>query len=279
METGHLKSFARDKAVRKWCKLRHIPITEYNQTGVTRCLSSRDDFSNMFQKFVNRPLWSTPTEDEIETMRSRVGMANDMGLKLYNRCDKPLILTLTPHRDYNNDNGDDNDHLKEIPCEHRVDRPNRQRGGETLGLEQLNSFLYHRGRHYSSGISSPNTSWTTGGRISPFITWGNLSTRFIIHKLKERQEELRQLKKSNRLTVMEGPWLRSLAAFSSRMHWRSHFIQKLESEPNLEKNDLCSSYNHLRRGPNDWNEAYYQAWKSGNTGYPFVSISDCFYKK
>ena len=107
----------------------------------------------------------------------------------------------------------------------------------------------------------------------------------MIHKLKERQEELRQLKlkKSNsaRLAAMEnqGPWLRSLAAFSSRMHWRSHFIQKLESEPNLEKNDLCSSYNHLRRGPNDWNEAYYQAWKSGNTGYPFVSISDCFYKK
>jgi len=140
-------------------------------------------------------------------MKICVGMANDMGLKLYNRCDKPLILTLTPYRDYNNDNGDDNDHdydddhhvrdhLKEIPCKHRVDQPNRQRGGETLGLlQQLNSFLYHRGRHYSSGISlsSPNTSWTTGGQISPFITWGNLSTRFIIHKLKERQEELRQL--------------------------------------------------------------------------------------
>jgi len=36
MESSHLKSFARDKAVRRWCRANNIPIIEYNQTGVTR---------------------------------------------------------------------------------------------------------------------------------------------------------------------------------------------------------------------------------------------------
>merc|ERR1712238_608156 len=67
-----------------------------------------------------------------------------------------------------------------------------------------------------------------------------------------------------------GTWLRSLQGFASRIHWRSHFIQKLESEPFIEKRDLCSSYQHLRRQLNDWDENKYIAWSTGTTGYPFV---------
>ncbi len=251
-ETGHLKSFARDKTVRKWCRHKNIPIQEYNQTGVTRCLSSRDDFTKHFQKFLQVPLWETPSMGQRRNMRSRLVK----GLKLHNPCPHPLY----PHKNQ----------IPEIPLQHRKDRPQRQKGGETEGRSALASFLQYRGRHYSSGISSPNTSWTTGGRISPYITWGNLSTRYIIHMLKRRQEELRQRTKSKTLHPIDGPFLRSLQAFSSRMHWRSHFIQKLESEPGMEQKDLCSAYQHLRRQEGDWNEEYYIAWKTGCTGYPFV---------
>ena len=251
-ETGHLKSFARDKAVRKWCRHRNIPIMEYNQTGVTRCLSSRDDFSKRFQKFIQKPLWETPTINQRKNMRSRLVT----GLKLHNVCRHPLY----PHKNQ----------IQEIPVQHRKDRPQRQQGGETEGHLALTSFLHNRGRHYSSGISSPNTSWTTGGRISPYLTWGHLSTRYVIHMLKRRQEEVCLCKSSNTLNPTDGPFLKSLQAFSSRMHWRSHFIQKLESEPRMEQRDLCSSFQHLRRQPEDWNEDYYIAWKTGHTGYPFV---------
>jgi deoxyribodipyrimidine photo-lyase len=253
-ETGHLKSYARDKVVRRWCKLNSIPIVEYNQTGVTRCLKSRDDFSKNFQAFVHSPLWDTPTQCEIECMQRRLVK----GLKLHGYCQHPLY----PHLD----------ELLEIPPEHRADRLDRQRGGEGQGLAILESFLNHRGRFYASGISSPNTSWTTGGRISPYLTWGHLSTRYVISKLREKQDEWRQRKKASSkiLDVVDGPWLRSLAAFSSRMHWRSHFIQKLESEPYLEVRDLCEAYQGLRRQPGDWKEEYYEAWATGHTGFPFV---------
>ena len=251
-ETGHLKSFARDKAVRRWCRANNIPITEFNQTGVKRCLKSRDDFSKYFQFFINQPLYHTPSQEEITAMRECLMK----GLKLHGQCDSPLYP--------------DENELLEIPPEHRCDREDRQMGGETLGLIALTTFLQNRGRHYSSGISSPNSSWTMGGRISPYITWGHLSTRYVIYKLKERQEELRTKKKKKTLDPIDGPFLRSLSAFSSRMHWRSHFIQKLESEPMMEKQDLCPAYQHLRRQPGDWNEDYYIAWSTGNTGFPFV---------
>ena len=251
-ETGHLKSFARDKAVRRWCRTHSISIIEYSQTGVTRCLKSRDDFSKKFQAFVNSNLYETPTEEQLRCLRQRLVQ----GLVLHRQCESPL----DPRQD----------EIVEIPLEHRGDRHDRQRGGESEGLAILESFLLHRGRHYSSGISSPNTSWTTGGRISPFVTWGNLSTRYIIHMLKQRQEELRQRKHEKILNPVDGPFLRSLSAFSSRMHWRSHFIQKLETEPQMEARDLCSAYQHLRRQPGDWNQDYYNAWSTGTTGFPFV---------
>mmetsp|Transcript_1618 Transcript_1618/g.2949 ORF Transcript_1618/g.2949 Transcript_1618/m.2949 type:complete len:710 (+) Transcript_1618:202-2331(+) len=251
-ETGHLKSFARDKAVRRWCKLHSIPIIEYNQTGVTRCLKSRDDFSKKFQAFINTPLWDTPTQDEIQSIQRRLVR----GLKLHGYCQHPLY----PHKN----------ELLEIPIEHRSDRLDRQRGGEGQALAILKSFLNHRGKFYASGISSPNTSWTTGGRISPYLTWGHVSTRYVIDRLRRKQNELRQKKNTKTLDPIEGPWLRSLTAFSSRIHWRSHFIQKLESEPYLEVRDLCLAYQELRRQPGDWNEDYYHAWATGQTGFPFV---------
>ena len=68
----------------------------------------------------------------------------------------------------------------------------------------------------------------------------------------------------------DGPFLRSLAAFSSRKHWRSHFIQKLEAEPEMETRDVCPAFQSMRRGDYDWNEEYYQAWKHGRTGFTFT---------
>jgi len=274
-ETGHLKSFSRDKTVRRWCRRRSIPITEYNQTGVTRCLKNRDNFSTNFSVFLNQPLFETPTEVELGRIRSRVELAtNRLKLTLCQQCASPINVMLE---------------LTEIPSEHRTDRPERQCGGETKAIATTNSFLRSRGKLYAQSISSPNTSWNSGGRLSPFLTWGHVSTRYVIYKLKRRQEELRLLKKKQTRKRIDnagfgnlnhdnsddndGPWLRSLAAFSSRIHWRSHFIQKLESEPDMEIRDLCPAYQHLRRQPTDWNETYYHAWSTGTTGFPFVDAS------
>ncbi len=63
-------------------------------------------------------------------------------------------------------------------------------------------------------------------------------------------------------------WLRALRAFESRLHWHCHFIQKLESEHRIEYENLLSQADGLRE--NDFNDKYFEAWKIGCTGFPFV---------
>ena len=254
METSHLKSFARDNAVRRWCRANNVPIKEFNQTGVTRCLSSRDDFTKNFNRFLDEPIPQTPTPIQLKEMRKRlVKIDKEEGINLHGICTRPLKPS----------------DMQEIPTEHRNDRIQRQYGGETMALDMFNSFLSHRGANYSTGISSPNTSWTTCSRLSPYLTWGHISLRHVITMTKLKQEELRESKKAS-ISPTPSPWLRSLASFQSRMHWRSHFMQKLESQPSIEREDQCLAFSHLRRQPNDFCQEYYDAWCQGNTGFPFV---------
>ena len=254
LETGHLKSFARDKAVRRWCRSNNVIIHELNQTGVTRCLADRDDFTTNFNRFLDHPIWQTPTREQLEKLRKDVLITtNQEMIKLHGVCPKPSKPL----------------EMQQIPDEHKADRTERQCGGETQALSILNSFLSERGYNYSSGISSPNTSWTTCSRLSPYLTWGNISLRFVINMTKRRQGELREAKNQNK-KGSPNPWLRSLASFQSRMHWRSHFIQKLESQPSLEIQDQCLAFSHLRRQPGDFNQQHFDAWCQGRTGFPFV---------
>lgn len=255
METSHLKSFARDKAVRRWCRINSVPIREFNQTGVTRgSLANRDDFTKKFNLFLDEHMPKTPSSAQLAEMRQRLVDVEAEGIVLHGMCRSPLNAR---------------DMQEILPVEERNDRANRQRGGETVALDMLRSFLSRRGANYSSGISSPNTSWTTGSRLSPYLTWGHISLRFVIVSTKRRQEELRAAKEATR-PPPPSPWLRSLASFQSRMHWRSHFMQKLESEPSIEEQDQCLAFSHLRRQPNDFRQEHYDAWCEGRTGYPFV---------
>ncbi len=135
--------------------------------------------------------------------------------------------------------------------------------GERAGRQCLTSFLYQRGERYSGGISSPLTAAHYGSRLSPYLAWGNLSMRQVVKATRNRQAELREAPPAFR-----GNWLRSLRAFDSRLHWHCHFIQKLESEPEIEHECFVRSFNEMRS--REGNTAYLKAWCDGTTGYPFV---------
>jgi len=244
----------RDRAVRRWCKSRDVPFIEYEQTGVTRRLTARDDFSKKLKAFLSKPLHNTTqtrTFNTVLDIRKRLVVLTDLPGSIVSKYKLDVMALFT-----------------EIPQVHRKDRPGRrQHGGETKAMATLDSFLRDRGSKYSSGISSPNSAWTSCSRLSPYLTWGHISLRFAVQTVQTRQEMLRTGKRRGQDC---GPWLRSLQGFSSRLHWRPHFIQKLESEPLLEKRDLCAAYQPLRRQEGDHNSTYYRAWESGNTGFPFV---------
>jgi deoxyribodipyrimidine photolyase len=274
IETGHWQSYMRDNDVRKWCKIRSVPFIEYNQTGVTRCLSNRDDYLKKFKLFTSKPIHPFTL--------SSLSVSSSFHNRLIQLDRLPGFLS-SPRGIANifDDNDDEQNSgnnsisngssiLSELLPAHRSDRVGRQQfGGESKAIDVLNSFLFERGSTYSKDISSPSTSWNSCSRLSPYLTWGHISLRYVFKCLEERRETLRQQKLQG-IDIGSPSWLRSLQAFASRIHWRSHFIQKLESEPLLEKQDLCSAYQHLRRQPNDWDENKYIAWSTGKTGYPFV---------
>ena len=132
-----------------------------------------------------------------------------------------------------------------------------QEGGRKNALKLLNSFLDNRSDNYQKEMSSPITGEKSCSRLSPYITYGNISLREIYRATKQKlNEDISIVKK------------KSLIAFKSRLAWHCHFIQKLYDEPEIEFKNLNSAFDGLRE--DDFNPYYYDAWKNGNTGYPFI---------
>ncbi|MEF1307715.1 FAD-binding domain-containing protein, partial [Vibrio owensii] len=63
---------------------------------------------------------------------------------------------------------------------------------------------------------------------------------------------------------------RSLIALSSRLHWHCHFMQKFESECEMEFRCVNRAYEPLLQQASVRDEALLDAWKSGTTGIPLI---------
>ncbi|MEB3298374.1 MAG: FAD-binding domain-containing protein [Candidatus Sericytochromatia bacterium] len=139
------------------------------------------------------------------------------------------------------------------------DPPDRQRGGRNLAMKTLRDFLEERSRGYRGGISSPLTAPTACSRLSPYLAHGCLGLREVVQTVRALRKDLPAGATRRR---------RGLEAFESRLHWQSHFIQKLESEPEIEVANMHRGYDGLRETAHD--EARFEALISGKTGWPMV---------
>ena len=129
-----------------------------------------------------------------------------------------------------------------------------QIGGESKAIQNLSDFLTNRYTQYSKGISKPALAQTTCSRLSPYLTWGNLSIRQVIQAVEKKRKNAK---------IVERP----MQNFVSRLHWHCHFIQKFESECRMEFENINRGYDLLDKNPD---ETLINAWKEGNTGIPLV---------
>ena len=137
--------------------------------------------------------------------------------------------------------------------------PLRQRGGRPLALATLNSFLKARSIGYRGGISSPLTAPEACSRLSAYLTYGCISMREVVQMTRAQMNLIPQEAVKHR---------GGLSAFVSRLYWHCHFIQKLETEPDIEWHNMHRGYDNLRE--QEFNQAYFDALKSGQTGWPMV---------
>ena len=138
-----------------------------------------------------------------------------------------------------------------------------QSPGRKAGLDALHSFLYERGEHYRTNMSSPVTGESGCSRLSPHLTYGTVSMREIYQAAQRRTAELAKMSKDER-----GSWRSAMSAFIGRLHWHCHFTQKLELEPELEWLPMARAYKGLRDEGD--NAERLRAYETGQTGYPFV---------
>jgi deoxyribodipyrimidine photo-lyase len=150
---------------------------------------------------------------------------------------------------------------KRFLCQASFSKPNEesslfQRGGETIAQNVLHEFFNQRHFNYSAHISKPLQSRNSCSRLSPYIAYGNITIKQIYQSVKEVYGG--QVDK------------KSLTAFKSRLRWQGHFIQKFEMEHRIEFENFNKGYDLLK---NDSNEAHFEAWAKGNTGFPMVDAS------
>lgn len=129
-----------------------------------------------------------------------------------------------------------------------------QRGGTTTGLKYLHSFFQQRVVNYAKHISKPSLANKSCSRLSVYLAFGNLSARQVYQWSEYYRKQ-------------PGSFARQIRFFQSRLIWQSHFIQKLETQPQLQWQNINAAYNSLRQ---QVYEPYVNAWQQGRTGYPLV---------
>jgi deoxyribodipyrimidine photo-lyase len=141
----------------------------------------------------------------------------------------------------------------ELPAAITTRNKNFQQGGEYWAWRYLDSFVKERHLDYSKHISKPYLSRTGCSRLSPYLTYGNISMHMVYQYTNQHYETSKNK--------------RAMLNFVSRLHWHCHFIQKFEDECRMEFENVNRAYDSLIKPKN---ETYIKAWQEGKTGVPIV---------
>lgn len=132
-------------------------------------------------------------------------------------------------------------------------------GGEQWAHKILNSFLAGRGKDYHFNIGKPLASRKSCSRLSPYLAWGNISLKQCYQAILQKRPEL--------------GWKKPIDGLASRLHWHCHFIQKFESEHQMQWQHVNKAYHHLHYPEQHCGlsiETRLSRWKNAQTGYPLV---------
>ena len=233
-ETGNGATYTVDKAVASWCKTNGVDWQETPQNGVVRRLKNRNHWNWHWEQRMNSAQAVLP---------SHIVAAPVSVLLSINFPATQMVQTSG------------------------LDKPHRQKGGRSHGLELFNSFLDGRAAKFRGGISSPLTAVTAGSRLSPYLAFGCLSMREVVQATRERRDWAAQTPHLYPSSLNAG-----LVGFESRLHWHCHFMQKLESEPEIEFENLHHAHDDMRDEQLSDMESKrrLQLWSQGQTGWPLV---------
>lgn len=138
------------------------------------------------------------------------------------------------------------------------------RGGEQAAKLTLSAFLARRAEQYGDDLIDPGGELSS--KLSPYLAWGNLSSRQIVQATNARLRELR-----GRPMDRRGAWETSLAAFVARLQRRAELLQAFVDDPTIDHVALDKGIDGLRSARPDG--TLFAAWAAGLTGYPMIDAA------
>jgi deoxyribodipyrimidine photo-lyase len=268
-ETGLEETYARDRAVSRWCRGAGVRFVEAPHFGVIRGLRNRDGWASRWADFMRAPPVEPPARQprlEPCLLDGLAGFAAGRALPGGVRGSSPRPSSPAGSR------------FGRLPTPAallpaRPERAGAQPGGRTRGVRLLESFLEERGADYRRALASPRTAWTGGSRLSPHLAYGTLSLREVHHAVEARRREVAMRRMAGE-PGLDRRWEKSLESYARRLRWHCHFIQKLESEPAIEFRNMNRAYDGLRSEDEGvWSveeRDRFAAWVEGRTGFPMV---------
>jgi deoxyribodipyrimidine photo-lyase len=220
-EIGNKISYDRDLAVKQFCNKQNIIWKEYQHNGVVRKLRSRKDWDHLWnQKMQESPKFVDETNWNLLVLEDAFYLSLK-GAEL----------------------------ITEITSFNKTFQP----GGESNAWRYLESFLKERYLNYSKHISKPLSSRKGCSRISPYLSYGNISMRMVYRYTMQHYTNA-----TNK---------RALSNYVARLHWHCHFMQKFEDECRMEFENINRAYDTLVKPKNEF---YILSWQNGKTGIPII---------
>jgi len=236
-ETGNQATYARDLKVHAGLRSHKIPFHEFPTNGVVRRLSDRDAWQWIWKERMQTPIIEVPSAQDPFLLPESISKAS---LKLSSKRTYSLL----------------------------------QHWWLSHANKTLEAFLQQSNSLYTYHVWRPHESTKSCSRLSPYLSYGTLSLKQIYHPTNWKRTSLTELRAQHKKWTKE--WqkiarsIRQVDAFTSRLHWHCHFIQKLESEVAYETQNIHPYYDRIR---NKDNKDLLEAWKDGRTWYPLIDAA------
>ena len=140
--------------------------------------------------------------------------------------------------------------------DHARDEKAIPQGGTQAARELLQTFLSHKSDRYYWQLSYPSAEATTG--LSPHIKFGAISVRECVQTIQQTPDQGdKRIQRSHHQLI-------------ARLRWGSGFTQRFRYLPQLE---LRSLYTIFDQEGWPFDQAHYEAWQTGHTGFPIVDAA------
>ena len=217
-ESGIQLTYDRDKWVNKYCRANQIVWNESQSDGIIRGIKNRVGWDKQWYTNMHQPV-----------------IVNQFKVQEDLLFQNPYPLSI--------------DFIESFNTYPKLYQP----AGEDFAFKYLQTFITGRGQNYSRHISKPSESRVSCGRISPYLSWGNISIKQAYQFIYNATRALN--------------YKSSFSNMLTRLKWHCHFIQKFEVDCSYETKCINAGYELLEH---PLNEQYITAWKEARTGFPLV---------